>query len=72
MMPVSEVHAHPPSGIFSEVNSIEKASSGAPKGINWPVLGVKAFPPALAQARAVMVKNAGHPYLMKKGGGDSK
>ena len=71
MMALNQVHTHiTPEGCISRVNNGQKKIDWASIRNNASV-AVRGFAPALAQARAVMVHNAAHPYLIKKGGGSS-
>jgi len=66
-MAVHEVHIHlTPGGRTNPVNRNEMADGGAPYR-RKSGLGGNNFPPALSLERAVMVKNAGHPYYLKGG-----
>ena len=68
MMAVDEVHTHfTPGGRTNRVNSRRMADKEAPQRGDGGC-GGNNFPPALSSERAVMVKNAGHPYKIKKEG----
>ncbi len=67
MRPVQGVHTNTAlGGRLLGVNDGQKEIDRAPIRNNESV-AVREFPPALAQARAVMVHNAGHPYYIKGG-----
>ena len=66
MMAVEDVHTNfTPGGRTNQVNSREMADKETPQR-GKADFGWNNFPPALSSERAVMVKNAGHPYKTKK------
>jgi len=66
-MPVYEVRTHfTPGGHPIHVNRRKVADGKAPHR-RKAGLGGNNFPPALSSERAVMVKNAGHPYYLEGG-----
>lgn len=68
MMAVGGVHTHfTPGGHTNQVNNREMADKEAPHRGKADFRGNR-FPPALSLERAVMVKNAGHPYKIKREG----
>ncbi|KUH33070.1 hypothetical protein APY94_07315 [Thermococcus celericrescens] len=68
MTALNEVHVHSaPEGRINRVNKLNKGSNEAPIR-RGATKAVKKFRQRFAKQRAVMVKNAGHPYKIKKEG----